>query len=65
MTDVDDVREMLPEQGSLVLGANEVDDDVWHLTFRDPITGERVRVVLPLEQLEELDAEFTGLEYHV
>jgi hypothetical protein len=65
MTDVDDERELLPQRGSFVLGPSEADDDVWHFTFRDTITGECVRIVLPREQLAEANAEFTGLEHHL
>jgi hypothetical protein len=65
VTGVADERELLPERGSIVLGPSEADDDVWHLTFRDTITGERVRIVLPREQLAEANAEFTGLEHHL
>jgi hypothetical protein len=56
-------QECLPERGSLVLGPSDDDDGIWHLSFRDERSGEDVRVVLPLEQLEELDAEFTGLDH--
>lgn len=56
--------EYLPKHGSIVLGPTD-NDDIWELTFRDEQSGEDIRVVLPLEQLEEMDAEFTGLEHHL
>lgn len=65
MTDVDNERELLPERGSLVFGPSEADDDVWHLTFRNTIAGERIPIVLPREQFAEADAEFTRLGHHL
>ncbi|WP_134672306.1 hypothetical protein [Halorussus marinus] len=54
--------ELLPAEGSIILGPTD-NDGIWELTFRDEKSGEDVRIVLPLEQLEEIDAEFTGLDH--
>lgn len=56
------MTEHLPEHGSIILGPTG-EDGIWELTFRDEQSGEKVRLVLPLEQLEEMDAEFTGLDH--
>lgn len=52
-------NEYLPAQDSIILGPTD-EDGIWELTFRDEQSGEKVRIVLPLEQLREMDAEFTG-----
>lgn len=52
-------REHLPEHGSIVLGPTD-DEASWGLTVRDEQFGEESRIVLPLERLREIDAEFTG-----
>lgn len=54
--------EYLPAEKSIILGPTD-EDEIWQLTFTDEQSGEEVRIVLPLEQLEEMDNEFTGLEY--
>lgn len=53
------MREYLPAENTIVLDPSN-DENVWRLTFLDEQSGERVRLLLPLEQLEEMDAEFTG-----
>lgn len=51
--------EYLPAQDSIVLGPTD-EDGIWELTFRDGQSGDEVRIILLLEQLREMDAEFTG-----
>lgn len=55
--------EFLPEYGSIILGSTD-NEGIWKLQFRDEQSGEDVQILLPLEQLEGMDAEFTGLDYH-
>lgn len=51
-------HEFLPESESIVLGPRNPRE--WELSFRDD-SGQDVTVVLPLDQLTEMDAEFTGV----
>lgn len=51
--------EYLPAENTIILGPTD-DEGIWQLTFTDEQSGEDVRIVLPLEQLREMDAEFTG-----
>ena len=51
--------EYLPRQNSIILSPTN-DPDIWQLSFTGEQSGEQVQVVLPLKQLRELDAEFTG-----
>jgi len=51
--------EYLPAKDTIILGPTN-EEGIWHLKFTDEQSGETVRIVLPLEQLREMDDEFTG-----
>ncbi len=53
-------EEFLPVQETIVLGPTD-DSDIWSVKFLDEQSGEEVRILLPREQLHEMDAEFTGV----
>lgn len=54
--------EHLPVPGTIVLGPTD-DEDIWELTFKDEQGGKDVQILLPKEQLDEMDAEFTGVTH--
>lgn len=54
--------EYLPVPETIVLGPTD-DEDIWELTFTDEQSGEPVRILLPEEQRDEMDAEFTGVTH--
>lgn len=55
-------NEFLPVSGTIVLGPTD-DKDIWELTFTDEQSGEEARILLPEEQRDEMDAEFTGVTH--
>ena len=55
--------QLRPEAGTIVLGPAGPESDHWTLVFTDIKTGRRIEVVLDLDELEEMDGEFTGLNH--
>lgn len=52
-------HDFIPVENSINLGPTD-DEDIWQITFKDEQSGENVRLLLPLQQLSEMDGEFTG-----